>query len=100
MNKEKIVGLDGKPYTGDRNIGGTGGGEPPMSDLADRVKHLERDVSDIKTILARMEGKLDNCVTWKSAFAGLTVLLLGLAGISWWVVKELLTPLLQAAGSS
>lgn len=71
-----------------------------MSDLTARVAHLERDVSDIKVMLARIEGKLDNCVTWKSAFLGLIVLLTGLAGIAWWVVQQILTPMLQAAGAS
>lgn len=71
-----------------------------MSNLDARVEHLERDVTDIKVTLARMEGKLDNCVTWKAAFVGLAVLLTGLAGIAWWVVQQILTPLLQAAGTS
>lgn len=59
---------------------------------------LARDVSDIKITLARMEGKLDNCVTWKSAFAGLLVLLTGLAGIAWWFTQQLLEPLIKAIG--
>ena len=59
---------------------------------------LARDVSDIKITLARMEGKLDNCVTWKSAFAGLLVLLTGLAGIAWWFAQQLLEPLIKAIG--
>ncbi|MFG6159659.1 hypothetical protein ACGTNG_12705 [Halomonas sp. 1390] len=71
-----------------------------MSNLESRVEHLERDVSEIKVTLARIEGKLDNCVTWKAAFGGLAVLLAGLAGIAWWVVQQILTPLLQAAGAA
>lgn len=86
------------PYS-DPSTGGPGD-EPPMSDVARRVEHLERDVSDIKVTLARIEAKLDNCVTWKAAFAGLAVLLMGLGGIAWWVVQQILTPLLQAVGSS
>lgn len=30
-----------------------------MNDLTPRVEHLERDVSDIKVMLARMEGRFD-----------------------------------------
>lgn len=59
---------------------------------------LARDASDIKITLARMEGKLDNCVTWKSAFAGLLALLTGLAGIAWRFAQQLLEPLIKAIG--
>lgn len=86
------------PYASGSSDGS--GGEPPMSNLESRVEHLERDVSEIKVTLARIEGKLDNCVTWKAAFGGLAVLLAGLAGIAWWVVQQILTPLLQAAGAA
>ena len=81
---------------------GPGGydGEPPMSELTRRVENLEKDVGDVKITLARIESKLDNCVTWKAAFAGLVVLLTGLGGIAWWAVQQILTPILQAAGSS
>lgn len=78
-----------------------------MSNTEARVEHLERDVGDIKVALARMEGKLDNCVTWKAAFAGLAVLTLGLLGVigtvigaAWWMAQQYLAPLLQAAGAS
>jgi len=85
-----------------------------MSQLEARVEHLERDVSDIKVLLARMEGRFDAIdakfdalnarfdavVTWKAAFVGLAVLLTGLAGIAWWVAQQILTPLLQAVGGS
>lgn len=90
----------GRKTSGGGYTGGSDGGEPPMSNLESRVEHLERDVGDIKVTLARIEAKLDNCVTWKAAFAGLAVLLAGLAGIAWWVVQQVLTPLLQAAGAS
>lgn len=86
-----------KRFKGSDNGGSDG--EPPMSSLESRVERLENDVTDIKLTLARMEGKLDNCVTWKAAFAGLVVLLTGLAGIAWWVVQQILSPLLQAVGS-
>lgn len=78
-----------------------------MAELTNRVEQLERDVSDIKVTLARIEGKLDNCVTWKNAFAGLSVLTLGMLavigtviGAAWWMAQQYLSPLLQAAGAS
>ncbi|MGQ0335713.1 hypothetical protein [Halomonas elongata] len=37
-----------------------------MSNLEERVKHLEHDVGDIKTTLARIETKLDTFATGES----------------------------------
>lgn len=92
-----------------------------MSNIEARVEHLERDANEIKVTLARMGGcfdaidakfsavntkldslnnRFDSVVTWKAAFVGLAVLLTGLAGIAWWVVQQILTPLLQATGAS
>ncbi|MCO7245262.1 hypothetical protein [Halomonas sp. Mc5H-6] len=102
-----------KRFRGGDN-GGNDGGEPPMSNLEHRVGKLESDAGDIKVTLARMEGKFDtmdaklnNFVTWKSAFAGLTVITLGLLaaigttiGAAWWMAQQYLAPLLQAAGAS
>ena len=115
------------PFNRNGDNGGDGGG-PTMTDLTARVEHLEHEVSDIKVTLARMEGRFDafdakldgmnsrfdsvnsrfdsmgsrfdSMVTWKAAFAGLAAMLVGLAGIAWWVVQQILSPLLQAVGSA
>jgi len=84
-----------------------------MTDLPARVEHLERDISDIKVTLARIEAKLDgvslrfdSVVSWKAAFAGLAVMTLGLLGVigtvigaAWWMAQQYLAPILQAAGA-
>lgn len=55
-NRERALHRDKQRGGGDN---GGNGGEPPMSQLEARVEHLERDVGDIKVILARMEGRFD-----------------------------------------
>lgn len=55
--------------------------------------------SKLDSKLGAIDSKLDNFITWKSAFAGLAVLLAGLAGIAWWMVQQILTPILQASGA-
>jgi len=45
-----------------RHTGG-GGGEPPMNNIEARVEYLERDISDMKSTLARIETKLDAFAT-------------------------------------
>ncbi|MCT8506171.1 hypothetical protein [Chromohalobacter moromii] len=100
------------------NDGQQGSGGTSMDDLYARVSQLEQDVTEVKVSLARIEGRFDsldskisnldtrfdNVVTWKSAFAGLSVLTLGLLGVigtvigvAWWMVQQYLGPLLQAS---
>jgi hypothetical protein len=49
-----------------------GGGEPP--DMDQRITNLERDVSDIKVLLARIEGRFDTADAKFDSFATKTEL--------------------------
>lgn len=55
-----------------------------MSNLEERVQHLEREVGDIKTTLVRMEGKLDTFATKTELYQTLnaqTWKIIGLMGV-------------------
>ncbi|WP_010226240.1 hypothetical protein [Pseudomonas donghuensis] len=75
-----------------------GGGEPPGGDAVDtRIINLERDVTDAKIALAKVETRLENIekTMLTKGQTAVYALIAGIAvfGAGWWVVQQYLAPL-------
>lgn len=79
----------------------TGGGTPPGGDNVDtRIINLERDLTDVKVSLGKVETRLEN-IEKTMLTKGQTAIYTLLAGIAvfsggWWIVQQYLAPLIAA----
>ncbi len=68
----------------------------------DRILQLERDVTDLRVSVGKIETRLDsmekNMLTKGQAATYLLIAGIAVFGAGWWVVQQYLAPLLQAAG--
>ncbi|WP_201752549.1 hypothetical protein [Pseudomonas knackmussii] len=85
------------------STGNTGDGSPPGGgDLDTRIINLERDMTDVKVAIGKVETRLEsiqsNMVT-KGQLAVYALLgLMAVGGGGWWVVQQYLAPILAAIG--
>lgn len=82
----------------DRERRRNGGHEPPGGDDVDsRIINLERDMTDAKVALAKVETRLENIertmLTKGQTAAYALIAGIGVFGAGWWVVQQYLAPL-------
>lgn len=81
--------------------GHTGSGNPPGGDGVDtRIINLERDMTDVKVSLGKVETRLEHIqasMMTKGQMAVYAFLsLLAVLGGGWWIVQQYLAPILAA----
>lgn len=82
----------------DRERRRNGGGDPPGGDGLDtRIINLERDMTDAKVALAKVETRLENIertmLTKGQTAAYALIAGMAVFGAGWWVVQQYLAPL-------
>jgi len=99
-SRVRSLGVGGRRDNAAPDPHNTGHEQPDEeADMQERLAEVERNVSDVKATLARIEVKVDNCVT-KAQLASYAFLgVLGVLGAGWWVVQQYLSPILQSVGS-
>ncbi|HBO1957499.1 hypothetical protein [Pseudomonas aeruginosa] len=80
-----------------------GRGDPPGEDeLNTRIINLERDMTDVKVAIGKVETRLENIernMVTKGQLAVYALLgLMAMVGAGWWVVQQYLAPILVAIG--
>lgn len=80
-----------------------GSGDPPGGDGLDtRIINLERDMTDVKVAIGKVETRLENIQSTMVTKGQLAVYaLLGLVAVGgggWWIVQQYLAPILAAIG--
>ncbi|EJY6040560.1 TPA: hypothetical protein NI581_005469 [Pseudomonas aeruginosa] len=78
-------------------------GLPPGGDGVDtRIINLERDMTDVKVAIGKVETRLENIernMVTKGQLAVYALLgLMTMVGAGWWVVQQYLAPILAAIG--
>lgn len=86
-----------------RSSDNTGNGNPPGGDGLDtRIINLERDMTDVKVAIGKVETRLENIeknMVTKGQLAVYALLgLMAMVGGGWWVVQQYLAPILSAIG--
>lgn len=89
----------------DKNGSGsdTGDGNPPGGDGLDtRIINLERDMTDVKVSVGKVETRLEtiqSTMVTKGQLAVYALLgLIAVGGGGWWIVQQYLAPILAAIG--
>jgi len=81
----------------------SGGGNGTGGDGVDtRIINLERDMTDVKVAIGKVETRLENIernMVTKGQLAVYALLgLMAMVGAGWWVVQQYLAPILAAIG--
>ncbi len=75
---------------------------PGEDELNTRIINLERDMTDVKVAIGKVETRLENIernMVTKGQLAVYALLgLMAMVGAGWWVVQQYLAPILAAIG--
>ena len=84
------------PSDSNSKVPGSGGGDG----MDTRIINLERDVSDVKVAIGKVETRLENIekTVLTKGQAAIYLLITGIAifGAGWWVVQQYLAPILAS----
>ncbi len=100
---EFTVQYDSRSSTRILFIGGANKGSTTdmnEGDVLQRLGQVERSLADIRSDVAGIKERLGHMPTKAWVLAGVITVLLAIGGAAWWIVQQLLAPLLAAVGNA